>query len=354
MRGPERHWLRGLLVGVAVLLLLAILWLRLRGAPFQWERFFTTLHAIAWTWLALAILLMLLTYVGRALRWEVMLRPLGTKVGIVRLTSDTAIGFMAAVLLGRVGELVRPYLISVSAGVPFSSQLAAWFLERLLDLLAVLLIFGFALTRIPSHHLPLGAGLRWALGAGGYVVTLLGALCLVILVVFRNFSEVAERRILSAVSFLPDNYYKRSKSILKAFSEGVRSTRNPAFLSLLLAYTVLEWLVITASYYTLFRAFSATVSLKITDVVVILGFLSFGSVVQIPGIGGGLQVTAIVVLTELYGLSLEAASGIAMFLWVLTLLVIVPAGLLCAVHQGWNFSKIRQLAFERLPQQEPL
>jgi hypothetical protein len=83
-----------------------------------------------------------------------------------------------------------------------------------------------------------------------------------------------------------------------------------------------------------------------------LGFVSFGSIVQIPGIGGGLQITTIIVLTGLCRVSLEAASGIAMFLWILTWLAIVPAGLLCALHRGWNFKKIRQLALEQLPQQE--
>ena len=37
------------------------------------------------------------------------------------------------VILGRAGELVRPYLISLKEQVPFSSQMAAWLLERILD-----------------------------------------------------------------------------------------------------------------------------------------------------------------------------------------------------------------------------
>ena len=241
MKESEPHLLRHALVGVVVLLVAATLWFRLRGESFHWNRFFDTLDGLRWPWLALAILLMFLTYLGRALRWEVMLRPLGSRVGLGRLTSDTTIGFMAAALLGRVGEMVRPYLISVSAGVPFSSQVAAWFLERLLDLLAILVIFGFALIRIPAHDPGLGPGIRWVLGAGGYLVALLGLLCLAILAAFRNFSGWAEHRILSALSFLPDNYYDRSKSMVRAFSEGVQSTRDPINLSLLLLYTAVEW-----------------------------------------------------------------------------------------------------------------
>ena len=46
---------------------------------------------------------MLLTYVGRALRWEVMLRPLGGHLSLRTLTYDTAIGFTAVVLLRPAG-----------------------------------------------------------------------------------------------------------------------------------------------------------------------------------------------------------------------------------------------------------
>src|SRR5579864_2410869 len=209
---------RALIVGLAAVVLIWLLLYRLRGAPFQWQLFLTTFYRVNWIWLALSILLMLLTYVGRALRWEVMLRPLGRKLSLRKLTYDTAIGFTAVVLLGRPGELVRPYLISISAGVPFSSQMAAWLLERILDLLVVLLLFGFGLTRIPTHGLALGPGLQWVLSAGGYLVTFIGAVCILFLVLFRNFSGPVRARILSALTFLPAKHSERADRMLTAFS----------------------------------------------------------------------------------------------------------------------------------------
>ncbi len=340
---------RALIAAGVVVLLLALTFYRMRGAAFQWDLFLSTFYRVDWRWLSVAVVLMLLTYVGRALRWQVMLRPLGRKVNIFRLTSDTTIGFTAVVLLGRPGELVRPYLISLSAGVPFSSQMAAWLLERLLDLLVVLLLFGFGLTRIPSHGLALGPGLQWVLGAGGYLVATLGVACLLFLVLFRNFAEPVQRRILSGLTFLPEKHYTRAERTLAAFSQGMECTRNPRFLAWLLFYTILEWIVIIGSYYSLFLAFPTALRFEITDVVIFLGFVSFGSIVQIPGIGGGIQVTAIVVLMQIYGLALEAATGIALFIWIITFVVVVPVGCLCAFHQGLNWSKLKHL-----PQDVPL
>ncbi len=331
-----------LLAALGGFILAALLLYRLRGAPFQWQVFLTTFYRVNWIWLAISVILMLLTYVGRALRWEVMLRPLGRKLSLRTLIYDTAIGFTAVVLLGRPGEVVRPYLISVNAGVPFSSQMAAWLLERMLDLLVVLLLFGFGLTRIPAG-LPLGPGLRWVLGAGGYLVTFIGAACILLLVLFRSFSGPVRRRILSALTFLPPKHYERADQTLAAFSQGMESTRDPVFLTLLLAFTAIEWGVIVGSYYTLFRSFPATSQFELTDVVIFLGFVAFGSIVQIPGIGGGIQVASIVVLTQIYGLSIEAATGLAIFIWIITFVVVVPFGFLCAFHEGINWSKLKHL-----------
>jgi glycosyltransferase 2 family protein len=221
--------------------------------------------------------------------------------------------------------------------------MAAWLLERMLDLLVVLLLFGFALTRIHTHNLPVGPSLQWVLGLGGYLVTALGALCLILLVLFRNFAEPVQRRILSALTFLPEERRLRVEKMLTAFSQGMEATRNPWFLTLLLVWTAIEWCVIIGSYYALFRAFPSTAAFEITDVVVFLGFVSFGSIVQIPGIGGGIQVVSVVVLTQIYGLSFESATGLALFLWIVTFVVVVPIGLACAFHQGLNWSKLKHL-----------
>src|SRR5262249_17923019 len=93
----------------AGLLVLAYIVYRIRAAPFQGRLFLATLRSVDWRWLAVPFLLMPFAYVGRAIRWQVMLRPLGGKAGVVQLTSDTAIGYSAVILLGRVGEVVRPY-----------------------------------------------------------------------------------------------------------------------------------------------------------------------------------------------------------------------------------------------------
>jgi|HubBroStandDraft_6_1064221.scaffolds.fasta_scaffold250751_2 uncharacterized protein (TIRG00374 family) len=343
---PETHWKRIILAALILALFVGLLYYRLRQSPFRWSDFQRTFIGVDWGWFAAALAFIYLSYVGRALRWRVMLRPLKLNPSFRNINSATVIGFTAVFLLGRPGELVRPYLIAVRERLSFSSQMAAWLLERIFDLLFVLLIFGYALTRIRSTDAQLGPSLRWVFGAGGYLITGIGVVCLLVLIAFRNFSASAQQRILAAIDFLPESFRQRVAHALESFSQGMEVTRSSANLIWLLIYSALEWTVIAASLYATFRAFPVTRHLLLIDVLVFLGFIAFGSIVQIPGLGGGVQVVSIVVLTQLFGLTFESAAGMALVIWLLSFVAIVPIGLPLALHQGINWRKLKQLKEE--------
>ena len=73
------------------------------------------------------------------------------------------------------------------------------------------------------------------------------------------------------------------------------------------------------------------------------GFVAFGSAVQLPGIGGGMQVAAVLVLTEIFALSLENATACALLVWAVTWLTVVPFGVLLAFREGLHWSSLRDV-----------
>jgi glycosyltransferase 2 family protein len=135
-------------VTAAALAALAFVIYRWRTSGFAWRQFIFTIRSVDGRWLGASVALILATYLGRALRWEVMLRPLNCQAAtggaapllkrLLDVLIATCVGFTAVVLFGRAGEPVRPYLIARKTGVTFSSQIAAWVVERILDLLMVL------------------------------------------------------------------------------------------------------------------------------------------------------------------------------------------------------------------------
>jgi len=333
-------------IGLAVVFFaaaLVYLVYRWRSAGFDWNQFLAALRNVSWSWLALSIALILASYYGRVLRWEVMLRPIRKDASQWRIFTATAIGFTAVVLFGRAGEPVRPYLIAKNEKVSFSSQIAAWIVERILDLLMVLLIFGIALTQVSSSTIQPGPRIRVVLEMGGYIAGLTGAACLALLIGLRQFRGRVQQRLLEGLSFLPERFLGQIRKVLSSFEQGMQSTRSFGFTLLLIFYTVVEWLVIAASFFCLFRAFPATRAFGITDVVIVLGFVAFGSAVQIPGVGGGMQIAAVLVLTEFFGIGFSVASGIAIVLWIISFVSIVPWGLILAFHEGIKWRSLKDL-----------
>jgi hypothetical protein len=119
----------------------------------------------------------------------------------------------------------------------------------------------------------------------------------------------------------------------------------------LVLFSFLEWAIIVGAIYCLFQAYPPTAHLTLVDNLIFTGFVAFGGAVQVPGIGGGMQVAAVVVLTELFGLALETATGMALFLWASTWLVAVPFGVLLAFHEGLKWGSLRHVDEEmREPQ----
>src|SRR5437667_12693705 len=83
----------------------------------------------------------------------------------MELASSTVVGFTGLALLGRPGELIRPYLIARRENLSFSSQLAAWAVERIFDigaftfLLLLTVFFARAPRSVAGYHSLRDAGL---------------------------------------------------------------------------------------------------------------------------------------------------------------------------------------------------
>jgi uncharacterized protein (TIRG00374 family) len=328
---------------------IAVVWFlhaQLAARGFDWKLAAAGFVQLRWQWLALSLVSIASTYAVRALRWSIFLKPLKAKPSLRNLLSATVIGFTAITLFGRPGEFVRPYLIAVKEGVPAPSQFAAWVLERIFDLLMALMLFAFALTKVHAFEVEVGPSLTWIFAFGGKIVGVASVGVLVILLSFRHFAEPARRRLVASLRFLPEPRFIKLEKLITAFVQGVESTRSDGALLAVFLYSVVEWMMIAACYWCLAQAFSGLIELDLVDVLIFMGFVSFGSIIQIPGIGGGIQVASVLVLTELFGVRLELATSFALLVWILSFVVVVPVGLALAVKEGLDWHSLRQIGHE--------
>src|SRR2546428_1492033 len=153
------------LYAVVALLLVALFYLQFRTwRGFDWAVFLAQTRQVQLIHILLGIAFTYLAYVMRALRWRIFLRPVKQTM-TMRLLSPTIVGFTGLSLLGRPGELIRPYLIARRENLSFSSQLAAWAVERIFDigaftfLLLLTVFFARAPRRLADYHSLREAGL---------------------------------------------------------------------------------------------------------------------------------------------------------------------------------------------------
>jgi hypothetical protein len=182
------------------------------------------------------------------------------------------------------------------------------------------------------------------LHAAGYMGAFVGAAMLAVLVGLERFKGNVQTRLMGALAFLPAPVRLRIEGYLAEFEKGMESMRSTSSVMLLVSLTILDWASIAASFATLGFAFPATADLGVTDMVILLGFVAFGSVLQLPGIGGGMQIVTALVLTEFYGLTLESASGFALILWMISFVSIVPVGLILAFNEGIKWKNLKSIS----------
>jgi uncharacterized protein (TIRG00374 family) len=105
----------------------------------------------AWDLVALAVLFSLLNYGFRIVRWQQYLTRLGRRLplGFVGLTYVS--GFAFTVSPGKVGEMARARYYS-RLGVPVADVAGAFFVERLMDVLAMLVLAALLATAAPRYH----------------------------------------------------------------------------------------------------------------------------------------------------------------------------------------------------------
>jgi len=107
------------------------------------------------------------------------------------------------------------------------------------------------------------------------------------------------------------------------------------------------WFVNTSIFWLVFRSLPVGgANLSWLAAAVVLFCAALGLAVQIPGVGGGYQVSIILALNELYNQPAETATGAAIIMWLIMSVPCLLGGLGLLVHEGLTFRKLEALADE--------
>ena len=287
-----------------------------------------------------------LAYGLRALRWRIFLRPV-KKTTSAKLLAPTIIGFTGLALLGRPGEMIRPYLIARKEGLSFSSQLAVWAVERIFDVgaFAVLLITAIFCSS-GVKHLDYYNNFR---KGGLLLIVLVAGLGIATTVTAMKGDLVAtwaERRFGGHASGLGHKIAAR----VREFRGGLNTIHGAIELVQLISVSLVLWYLIALAYQQVTGAYGVSVlAIPVSQVLLLMAASMVGSLVQLPGVGGGSQLATISTLQHVFKAPPELAASCGILLWMVTFMTVIPLGLALAHRERLS---IRGLSKESEAQEE--
>jgi uncharacterized protein (TIRG00374 family) len=305
---------------------------------FDWATFWSQTDQVNKRHIFHAIGLIYLAYVVRAFRWKIFLRPVRPKASWWGLVAPTLIGFAGLAILGRPGELIRPYVIARKENLPFSSQMGVWAVERIFDIAAftLLLMIAIFVARSPRELEYYGRFRTGGLVLLGIVI----GMTVIAMAISRKGEALAawvERRF----SHLAANLGNRIALRLREFHQGLNTIDSAFSLLQLIVVSVVMWCMIAVAYKEVTHSYGAQeLEIPQTQVLLLMGSSMVGSMIQLPGVGGGSQLATIATLEHVFDVPHELAASCGIMLWLVTFVAVVPLGLLLAQRERLSFRKL--------------
>lgn len=348
----KKQWILGLVVLAALVAL--VVWGRGR-IHFDFAVFGSQLAQADWRRIALALACIYVGYIFRSARWALLIRH-NKKVQPLSLIGTQVIGFTAIALIGRVADPVRPYLVAKKTGLPLSSQIAVYIVERLFDAGSMALIFSVAMLWVPQADILKATAHSGAISTltthfpviapfiaryGGLVFTLLGALFLVAL---RLIGGAVARFFEIAFGFFSKQLGRAIGNKIRTFRSGLDTMRSFSDFAAVTSLSVGMWLLIALAYLETCQAFNASpqlASISLPKCVLLMIASGGASIVQLPVLGWFTQIGIVAAaIAGLLGAGAEASTACAATLLAVSFLGIIPIGLIWAQFEHINLRKV--------------
>jgi uncharacterized protein (TIRG00374 family) len=280
-------------------------------------------------------------YAVRSWRWGGLLAPLG-RVRYRDLLSATFVGFASGLLVPRAGEILRPWLVSRRYPIATSAGFATIIVERLVDLVTVLVLFAAYLFVLPPPHAQIDGPLMDKIELFGALAAVLALGVLVFLLALHAKPESVVGWIERLLARFPSWLASPLGRILRAFSSGLAVLRAPvSHLAGIAAQSLVIWLLIAASFHLNHLAFSIDLPFRATFL--LIAFLVVGVAIPTPGMVGGFHAFYLIALTEVFGIDRTTAAAAGITAHALTNLPILVFGLALLGREGLSLGRVAEV-----------
>ncbi|QDT36598.1 lysylphosphatidylglycerol synthase transmembrane domain-containing protein [Stratiformator vulcanicus] len=330
--------MRILKIGAGVGLTILCLWLAFRGtSP---ANVAAKLAGADYRTVPIMLGLLAVVFAMKTYRWALILRPLA-RLSSREVFPALIIGFMGNNIYPlRLGEGMRCLVLAKQYPVSAVGVLSTLFLERVLDVTSVLILLLVSLTALPDLQDAIGgAGLLTAVWTAAIAITI--AVAFMILYVFRTdyFIRAAEK-VIEVLPFVPESSKVRVEGLLEAGSLGMGTLRDPVLATQIVALSLGQWVVVSATAYTALRAFDIDVGVAASLMVNSVTALGVAAP-SAPGFFGIVQYCFRLCLTPL-GVSAENAVAASWYYHLCHYVPVTVVGLFFLHRVGMSLSRLSE------------
>jgi len=278
------------------------------------------------------LLLLVMFYWIKAVRWCLILRPIG-QYTCSEVTPSMVIGFAGNnVLPAHLGELIRIVVFSRKYSQPISSVATTLLVERILDMAAILAWYAIGMVALgkPPESLEIGAGIIMFL-------TVCFFLTIAVILYKPNLVHKLGNRL---GALLPDSAATKLSDILHNVILAFSSLRSPQLAIKMVVWSLVEWGVAAVMIWLSLVAYGAQVAPVIT--LILMAVLAFAAAVpNAPGYIGAMQAAYVFTLRP-FGISEEIAFAASVLFLVCQWLPVTLAGAYFFIVGGLHVDEVRR------------
>jgi uncharacterized membrane protein YbhN (UPF0104 family) len=303
---------------------LLFVWLTIKDIKQEdWAHIKSSL-ANARSWVILPVLAMLLlSHYSRAIRWKILMEPLGFKPSTFNTLAAVMIGYLVNAGVPRLGEVVKCSILAKYENVRVDRLVGTIVIERIVDLICLIIVFIAALF-FQGHII------------GDYIAESFGN-------IFRDESgHTSYRRIVFAFSIITACLFaiyfllkrfghidivSKIRNVLLGIGHGLNSIRLIKHKGAFIFHTILIWSLYLLSTTVGLYALKETSHLGLAGGLTTLAVGSIGMIITPGGIGAYPLLVA--KLMELYGLDPHTiGTALGWLLWTAQTVIIVVCGVI--------------------------
>lgn len=292
-------------------------------------------------YLFLASLIICLGYFLRAVRWQVLLRPI-TPASLRELFATTTVGFTAIFLIGRAGEIVRPMWLPMrDRRVRPGAAVVTIGMERVFDLASLISFFSVSLIWFqvrPGHEAEYAyikvVGNLLTAGAISFIIFLL-------IYQWKSAPIIAWFERISDRKFIPARLRLIVLGLMEQLATSIKVMTSWREIFWASFWTVALWFAISVPTWLVLMAFG--LPLGFVDSIFVMGVASMGSLVPTPGGAAGAFHAATAGSLLLLGVAQDQAAAVSIIMHLVYFAPAVVFGLYYFFHGDISFERFRSL-----------